>query len=289
MNSELLTSREVASLLDVPYSTLRGWAKKYAVPAAKTRADGADLYGAEGRDIFSRIKELSDSGRAKVDAESILPILQKEFESLRVVSEVSQNQSGGVSEASGIDLQQMQQIITTAVQVVIREENELAEKYARATYEIGALKQQVMQLEEQKAELKLLADPQQLQQLERERHQLQLENQNLSEAKAGLAEDLTQLRNREQVVQQELKASQQAERETYQKVSQLAQEKAEADSKLKSMEAERIRLQELLEQERQKALREQAALREELEARSAELTEARRPRGLWERMTGKSP
>lgn len=287
MPSELMTSRQVATALDVPYSTLRGWAKKYGVPATETRADGADLYGAEGLAIFNRIKELLDSGKGKVDADGILPILQQEFTSLREVSDPSQTPPGGRSEPSGFDMQQMQQIVTTAVQVVIREENELAEKYARATYEIGSLKQQVKQLEEQKADLKVLADPRQLQQLEQERQQLQLENHTLSEAKTRLAEDVTQLRSREQSIQTQLQETQQAEREAYQKAAQLAQEKAEAESLAKTLEAEQTRLRQELEQERQRALREQEGLKAELAAKAAELAEATRPRGLWERITGK--
>lgn len=287
MPSDLMTSRQVATALDVPYSTLRGWAKKYAIPATETRADGAGLYSDSGVAIFSRIKELLGSGKGKVDVESIAPILLQEFSILREVSDPSQTPTGGGPEVPGADLQHMQQIITTAVQAVIREENELAEKYARATYEIGSLTERVKQLEEQKAELKLLADPQQLQQLERDCQQLQLENHNLSEAKGRLAEDVAQLRSRETTHQAQMQEHQQAEREAYQKAAQLALEKAEAENAARSLADERDRLQQELEQERQKALREQAALQAELDAKAAELAEANRPRGLWERLTGK--
>jgi DNA-binding transcriptional MerR regulator len=158
--TQKLGTRTVAELYGLGYSTVPQWAKEYNIPYTKER--GKIKFKPEDAALFEVIKQLKsqDAGMNTIRRRIGTDVLQ-------------QNQSGDVfgEQPKGLN-PALQLDIRAEVKAALAESNELSEKYARATFEIGQLQERVRGLEQQ---LQVLPSSDELAQAKAENERLKME------------------------------------------------------------------------------------------------------------------
>ena len=142
------TTSEIAKQIGIGQSTARKWASEYKIPSLKIK--GKPVYQAEIAEVFKIIQELKGAGRSDTTIR-------------RTISETIPDSAIAPpqhrQEAHSVDIAALERIIEGA----ITKSEGIAEKYARATHEIGVLQERCRQLEEQ---VKALPPPETRYQLE---------------------------------------------------------------------------------------------------------------------------
>ena len=152
-----LTTSAVAEKLDVPASTIKRWSEQFPVNAYKDDR-GRMRFKPDSVRVLEIIKSLRDEDRGPA---TITRLVSSEWaaigpetgpSSIPVQSQTEPGSSQPTA-APSMDAGSLVEQITAAVTMAIRTDNELAEKYARATFEIGTLQERVAQLQEREQRL----------------------------------------------------------------------------------------------------------------------------------------
>lgn len=141
------STKDVANELDVSEQTIRLWSKTFDIPY--TKSSGNIRFGADVVRVFETIKHLRDENSG--------------FETIRrricsstgetAMEPVAENKApvalAPVSEPAAIEIEKnLEVVISESIKKNITANNELAEKYARATYRIGELETTVRFMQE---------------------------------------------------------------------------------------------------------------------------------------------
>lgn len=180
MSQQHITSKQIAQELGIAPSTARVWAKKFKIPRQQRK--GVSVYTADALEALKTIKTMRDKGSGY---NTIQRVMEPPKEPVTPLQQQDNTPSEAVITAK----------IEDAITKTLEKSNELAEKYARATFEIGQLTEQVKTLE---AQAKLLPSPVTWALHERDLEQLQAENEAL---KKQLKEEAKQKREAEQLLQ----------------------------------------------------------------------------------------
>lgn len=180
------SAKDIARILDIGESTARLWAREFDIPKQKNKRK---VYDKEALEIFETIKSLrlKDAGYntiTKVIKENDLAPTKRSLASSKQT--LSQEFKKSIQSEIKSGIEDAKQVLSTE----ISKNNELAEKYARATFEIGQLQERVKHLEEKleskEDEIKLLPAA-----LEHEKLKMRAESQQSElESKNQQIEDL---------------------------------------------------------------------------------------------------
>lgn len=154
------TAADIAQQTGIAESTIRAWTRQYHVKGKKN--GNKRIYPDNAADVFATIKNLKEIGSGQ-------STIQRKISAYTEVPEKSLNEN-----ASDIAIH-----ITHIVQEALTKSEGLAEKYARATYQIGQLEAEKQALNDRLAALPALGDI----------FQLQAENKRLQD-------ELTLMKNR---------------------------------------------------------------------------------------------
>lgn len=218
-----LDSKTISSQAEIGYSTVRQWANDYDVPYIRKR--GKIMFDEEVAELFEVIKELKNDGagndtirrnihqsvgvpqeRHRSDSDAIeMPQQSYEnYENIDTPTADSQQPQDSYSDAVVIIEEKLKHSTTQAIELAVKQSqkefelivqnnNEIAEKFSRATYEVGQLHERVNHLNEKLSEkdkkiellesqIKLLPPPQKIERLEEQLKSKALENEdNLKE------------------------------------------------------------------------------------------------------------
>lgn len=126
------TSKEIAEVLDISHSTVRNWGRKFDIPRENKIGKGW-IYDEEARRIFETIKSLrSDDCGYDTITRRLAP------DNHECQSDSHDNQSD--THDNHPIIKSLANEFQTVMKTELSAANQLAEKYARATYEIGELK-----------------------------------------------------------------------------------------------------------------------------------------------------
>lgn len=141
MTKRKLSSAQIAKKLGVSASTARGWAKRFDVPRKQVK--GNSVYTEEAFEALRMVKKMRSNGNGYNTIQ-------------RIMNTNKAPQNSVLSEEKNTQNSQIKTTIQEAITGTLEKNNELAEKYARATFEMGSLQEKVKQLE---AQTKLLPSP----------------------------------------------------------------------------------------------------------------------------------
>jgi DNA-binding transcriptional MerR regulator len=139
--SERITAAEAADALGVHHNTIKHWIAHLPIPAEKDSA-GRWRFGPEAVEVLKAIKELRDQDRS-FDTIRVRIDKQAPGSSQEPAEVPTNNHQEPANQPPTVDGRDLAAIVGASLvpQVVeaLQANNELAEKYARATYEIGKL------------------------------------------------------------------------------------------------------------------------------------------------------
>jgi len=142
-----LSTSDIADSLGLSQSTVKAYQKLYSIPRQIVK--GRAVYPENAIEIFRAVSSLAESGAG-------LNTIRK-----RIGADTPQITPDEAK--PGLDAAQLIPAITEAVQQTIERSNDLAEKYARATYRIGELEAEARgyqaQIAAQDEQLALLQAP----------------------------------------------------------------------------------------------------------------------------------
>lgn len=148
-----LSTKEAAAHLEVGFSTMKTWCSELPIPL-RMDAAGARRIGPEGLAVLEQVKALRDQGRHLESIRAILEPALAETGPGSVPPPAAAQSEPGPSRPP-VDQAELAQVVAAAaaqaVQAAVAQENELAEKYARACYEIGELRATVKALHDKLA------------------------------------------------------------------------------------------------------------------------------------------
>lgn len=148
-----LTTSEAAKRLGIPQSTIKTWLSNLPIPSA-TDSRGRRRFDEGSLEVLATVKKLRGKDKGY---ETIRRHIRPEPD--RSSTETSTSSPADEPETSWGSPDDIRAIVIDA----LKSENELAEKYARATYSIGQLEERVTtlsaQLEEAREKIKLLEAP----------------------------------------------------------------------------------------------------------------------------------
>jgi len=142
-----LSTSDIADSLGLSQSTVKAYQKLYSIPRQIVK--GRAVYPENAIEIFRAVSSLAESGAG-------LNTIRKRIGS--DIPQITPNEA-----KPSLDAAQLIPAITEAVQQTIERSNDLAEKYARATYRIGELEAEARALidraERAEEQVKLLQAP----------------------------------------------------------------------------------------------------------------------------------
>lgn len=155
----MFNTEQTASELHVSQSKLKRLAYKYQIKPRIIKGKAA--YDQESIEALRLVRALQEEGRGDGTIRRKLDGVRTSPDGVHSQNELSPNQSerSPAQSEPGLTLVQVQSILKTE----FSQQNELAEKYARATHEIGVLQERCRQFEEQ---IKALPSPETRYQLE---------------------------------------------------------------------------------------------------------------------------
>lgn len=148
------STKDVSKELEVSEQTVRLWSKTFKIPY--TKSSGNIRFSQEALEIFETIKALrsENSGfdtikrhiKKNIKTDNDTQALEPAPEKPKAVEPV---QAVDQTEAFVKVIHSLESVIDNSIQKSIKEQNELSERYARATYRIGELETTVKFLKEQ--------------------------------------------------------------------------------------------------------------------------------------------
>lgn len=124
-------TKEISHLLGVSISTVKSWADQFDIPSE--RHGHKRVFDTEALKVFKTIQNLKDKNSGFVTIQKVLS------DSNQLNRSPDDRQAG--------------QEIEILIEKAVSRQNEIAEKYARATFEIGQLQERVRVLETAKEKL----------------------------------------------------------------------------------------------------------------------------------------
>lgn len=153
--TERLTTAAAAEAIGVPITTLKGWLSQVPVPTERDTA-GRRRFPPEALEVLEVVKELRDAGRTFETIRRRVPSVDHPAPDERETKESEtgpMNAERQANDRRAADVRELAGLVAAAVADVVKAENELAEKYARATYEIGELRATTRGLEAERDRL----------------------------------------------------------------------------------------------------------------------------------------
>lgn len=157
--SDRLSTAEVAKATGIPEPTIKHWLGKLPIPAEKDSA-GRWRFDEEALEVLKAVKDLRDQDRTFETIRRRIgePELSAESSGLSDRLSPDNLQPTTDERASSVDERMLAEslagVIAPQLIDALAAQNELAEKYARATYTIGQLEERVSNLTVQLAETK---------------------------------------------------------------------------------------------------------------------------------------
>lgn len=186
--STTFTGTEIADKVGIAESTVRLWTKQFEVPYQKK--SGRKLYTTEAYEVIQTIKKLKENYNGiETIRRTIAPEVQPQSE-LKVEEKSESSVQTNSNEQALVLKNHLSDVVTTA----IKENNDLAEKYAKATYTIGQLEKEVEHLSEK---IQLLPDA-------KEHSQIEVKYQLLQNELERLGKENEQLNNQNEALNQSL-------------------------------------------------------------------------------------
>lgn len=138
-----MSTDEVIKDLNISESTLKNWEKQFRIK--KNRGPGnKKRYNEEAMATLRMVKALRDQDRG---FDTIQRVLKERNEDQITATETPTENKPVVADSQALTVNDKQEIMSSVVQV-IQDQNELSEKYARATYSIGQLEAEKQALQD---------------------------------------------------------------------------------------------------------------------------------------------
>lgn len=165
MHEHRSKAKDIAEALRVKPATIRKWVHEFDIP--HDRSTSEMVFDQEAITILNLVKQWKDEDGAGTQTirRRIAHETHEESQAMREQCSENKDNAAALREQQERIVADMQVAVTTA----IRESNDLAEKYARATYQIGQQDERIKNLESQ---LKALPAPEEYYKLKAENEQL---------------------------------------------------------------------------------------------------------------------
>lgn len=188
------TPAKMAEEVGVGVTTIKTWSKELNILPQKN-SSGRNFFSESDAEVFKRVKELRNENKG---LDSIRSIINSEFNLEQDSSSESAVSTGSSSDYNPMSIELVKQEIRSA----LAENNDLADRYAKATYTIGKLEERIIfqeeQIKQQEESIKLLPAANELQLKEADIRSLESKNEQLHSEIERLQQDNLKMKTLEE-------------------------------------------------------------------------------------------